>query len=726
MATIKDIAKAAGVSHGTVSNVLNNRGNVSAKKIALVEKVAIDMGYNLNKSAQRLRKGAIDKIAIIIPTNEIKRYRDFYISISEILESNGYVTNLYISDNIASKEKEIIETVLSDRVHTIVIISSLNKIDDFYKHKAFGNTKLIFVEREMTTNHNFAHFISYNPETIGKEIGAYVKQRHYNSVIYFSCRKIHSFENTIFSSCVNELINSNITVNQHSCDNRLDIQKALQIISSNSDYDAIITTSLEKARIVKDILIYYNLEKDIDIISITSASLLPPRHFTSYELDYQALGTYTGQFIANPTDHTDFILPPDGFVNFPEFKCQDNEEKEITILCIDGLSSKALCYLAPIIKTLANIKINVISEEYDTFFQMLKSNQIPDSVDLVRMDMVWLSTFGPALFKPLSETNYNFDNIFNTLLPELEQQYSIINGERYTFPFDPSMQLLFYRKDLFEDAITSRTYFETFKQELTPPQTFYDYNQIASFFTRHLNDNSSTLYGTTLVADSPQSIACQFIPIYRSLGGDIQCEHNSFVLNRSIIETALDEQLDTFKYISNAKNYFWGDAMAEFAAGHTAMSITFSNRTANVINSKVSNVIGKFGFSILPGNTQLIGGGVLGISKKTTKDSIIGEFLEIFYSKKIALMFAYLCGASSSKYAYNNADILRVYPWLSLVKEHFRNGKRRYSDNHLNEFDFEFYMGNTLYQLFNNQINKEDVLDRLFDTTYNEGLIIQE
>ena len=38
MPTIKDIAAKAGVSHGTVSNVLNKRGNVSAEKIQLVER----------------------------------------------------------------------------------------------------------------------------------------------------------------------------------------------------------------------------------------------------------------------------------------------------------------------------------------------------------------------------------------------------------------------------------------------------------------------------------------------------------------------------------------------------------------------------------------------------------------------------------------------------------------------------------------------------------------
>ena len=65
MPTIKDIAQEAGVSHGTVSNVLNNRGNVSVEKIQQVHKAAAKLGYKLNTSAQELRQGKSDRKSVV-------------------------------------------------------------------------------------------------------------------------------------------------------------------------------------------------------------------------------------------------------------------------------------------------------------------------------------------------------------------------------------------------------------------------------------------------------------------------------------------------------------------------------------------------------------------------------------------------------------------------------------------------------------------------------------
>ena len=85
MPTIKDIAKEAGVSHGTASNVLNGKGNVSVRKIQLVEEAARKLGYKINYKAKSLRSGQTNSVSIIIPSIESDEHIQMYKGLDKTL-----------------------------------------------------------------------------------------------------------------------------------------------------------------------------------------------------------------------------------------------------------------------------------------------------------------------------------------------------------------------------------------------------------------------------------------------------------------------------------------------------------------------------------------------------------------------------------------------------------------------------------------------------------------
>ena len=125
MPTIKSIALRAGVSHGTVSNVLNKKGNVSAEKIQLVEQAAKELGYKINVQAQQLRSGTTKKVCIILPGLTIKRYIDFYIGLESELRRYQIDSELICTDQLIYNEKVAYKKALSLNAAAIVVVSSM-------------------------------------------------------------------------------------------------------------------------------------------------------------------------------------------------------------------------------------------------------------------------------------------------------------------------------------------------------------------------------------------------------------------------------------------------------------------------------------------------------------------------------------------------------------------------------------------------------------------------
>src|SRR5690554_1095 len=125
MPTMKDIARLAGVSHGTVSNVLNGKGNVSLKKIKLVEQAASQLGYTVNKQAKHLRKSIADTFALILPCLKTPEYIELYDAIRQHLAVSRCKISLYVTDNIPVKELDIIKNLDIERLCGIAVVTSL-------------------------------------------------------------------------------------------------------------------------------------------------------------------------------------------------------------------------------------------------------------------------------------------------------------------------------------------------------------------------------------------------------------------------------------------------------------------------------------------------------------------------------------------------------------------------------------------------------------------------
>ena len=67
MATLKDVARESGLTVGTVSRVLNNRGYISDSAREKVDQAMKKLNYQPNEVARSLSKSSSNTIGLIVP-----------------------------------------------------------------------------------------------------------------------------------------------------------------------------------------------------------------------------------------------------------------------------------------------------------------------------------------------------------------------------------------------------------------------------------------------------------------------------------------------------------------------------------------------------------------------------------------------------------------------------------------------------------------------------------
>lgn len=113
--------------------------------------------------------------------------------------------------------------------------------------------------------------------------------------------------------------------------------------------------------------------------------------------------------------------------------------------------------------------------------------------DVATLDVIWLPTFAPFA-TPLDDLFT--DEVKADLFPSLVADAQI-DGTFVGMPQWANSEILFYRKDLFEDPAQQAAFKAAYGYDLKPPTTWQEFRDAAKFFTQDTDgDGQIDLYGT--------------------------------------------------------------------------------------------------------------------------------------------------------------------------------------------------------------------------------------
>lgn len=122
MVTIKDVAKAAGVSPMTVSNVINDHPNVRSSTRAKVLEAMARLDYRVNVAARNLAKGSTGTIGLAVPEVNSPYYSRLAATIIAAAERRGLRVSI---EQTASRDNELEALSLSrNRLYDGLILTA--------------------------------------------------------------------------------------------------------------------------------------------------------------------------------------------------------------------------------------------------------------------------------------------------------------------------------------------------------------------------------------------------------------------------------------------------------------------------------------------------------------------------------------------------------------------------------------------------------------------------
>jgi multiple sugar transport system substrate-binding protein len=697
LATIKDVAREAGVSIATVSCTLSGKKNVSPgariKVLAAIEK----LNYVPNESARKLKLHTGRDIGVLLTSIDDLYHSEIFKGITQVIQENGFSVNIGFSNNQPRVEEEIINGFISRNFAGIILISCLANNPAYIRRLLSHGIPVVFIERRpRKKNISFAGIS--NKKTIVFLADA-LKAGGYKNICLFCGNPVISSESdcvTAFKEwCLKTRRGARGRISYTNMTREDAFRVALTEFSANPEPEAIIATSGNIAHGILEAAAVLGVSLEKSAVIAFSEETWMIRHIPqTLHTSRPAfkLGSGAASLLLRNIrgEKPETIILDDNVLNtgipILPYNPAKKERKiknipELRILMLESpFASEALEILTRKFYHDHGAALVIETETQNRLLnRIMDDSEAKNSrYDIYMFDIPWLNFLAQNnCLEDITGFITANKNYFNTVIKEVLDN-SLYQNRYYSIPFVGGAQIMLYRIDLFEDPLISKDYFAVHKTKLRPPRTWPEFNAVCRFFTRRFNPSSPVEFGTSC----PGIIAEELCPeIYARIWGF----GGRFFGRNNLPQFYSANNVRAFENLKELQDYTPGrlfstsiiDTVRDFYTGKTAMLITYTEYASKIMDAINRNIFGKMAFTFIPGRTPISVGWNLGINIFSKKTEIAYQFFKWLYRKDVSYYLTILDGQSTSIYPFQNNELLKLYPWMPTTLENLAYGRKR-------------------------------------------------
>jgi multiple sugar transport system substrate-binding protein len=324
----------------------------------------------------------------------------------------------------------------------------------------------------------------------------------------------------------------------------------------------------------------------------------------------------------------------------------------ITIVWEAGLQAlDPLHFSGPKWKELTGIDVKVVevatAEMFTKIMQDYRSGAgAYDALNVIPAWMPDLANAGALEVLDPYVDKYGYRDELQKIAPTYRDNQMKVGDKIFGFPDDGDVFVMYYRKDVFDDAANKDGFKAKYGYDLAAPKTWKEFDDIGQFLT---DKNQPNMYGAAFFRQPPYAMY-MFQERFRNEGGKFfDADSMKATINSDIGVKVFTDMRNENKFMPPGVEQ-WGfvENLAAFLQGQTAMTISWPpyGRWAEGYGTDQealnwvpkTQIAGKVGYAMPPGgHPELAAGFALSVSSTSKNKDAAYLFIQWLNSEDISL-----------------------------------------------------------------------------------------